>query len=279
LQEYVNDNPQYQGLPSFRDFIKGMKFGVKVTDECHLNFHTNAMIDIQSDIEHNIYLSATYMRSGKNSDQIFKRIFPDHIKYDQGGYNRYVNITECNYSFGPIADKYVSTPRGYMQAKYESWLLRSPQKLTKMFEKIAFLVKKYFIDIRKDKQRILILVGTIDFGTSLVAYLREVYPDMDIEEYFSSTDDEILNRSEIIVSTSGSCGTGKDLKGLRSMIAFVSFAAEALTYQTLGRLRAMDDTPEFIYLVNRGINSHIRHSNIRRPIYRHLCRSFNTLEL
>ena len=280
LQEYAIDNPQYIGCPSFREFIKKMQFGVKVTDECHINFHANTMIDIESDIEHNIYLSATYIRSGKNSEQIFRRIFPNNIRYDKGEYKKYVNITECHYSFGYIEERHVSSQRGYMHSKYENFLLRSPKKINTLFSEIFIpLIDDYFVTIRKPNQKLLIIVGTIDFGRALSTFVSESYPDLMVSEYFGDTDDSVLTEADVIVSTVGSCGTGKDIKGLRTVIMFVSFAAEALAYQTLGRLRVMEDIPEFIYLVNGGIKQHIRHSAVKQPIYKSVGKSFSVIEL
>lgn len=280
LQEYATMDIQYSAYPSIQEFMRNMRFGVKVVDECHTNFHAITMIDIQCDICYNLYLSATYMRSARMSDKIFKLIFPDEIKYDVGEYNKYVNITEGTYYLGNIPDKYVSTSRGYMHAKYESYLLRAVDKMQRLFNEVFTpVVDDYFMKIKTDGQKLLILVGTVDFGDTLVEFLRDVYTDVQIASYFSSTADDVLLSSDIIVSTIGSMGTGRDLKGLRSVILFVSFGSEALTYQTIGRLRVMDDTPEFVYLVNQGLNSHLTHANKRRIIYRHIGKRFQTLNL
>ena len=83
----------------------------------------------------------------------------------------------------------------------------------------------------------------------------------------------------MFVSTIGSAGTGKDIKGLRTMILFHSFSSEPLTYQTIGRLRKMEDTPEFVYMVNTALDPAKRHADIRRPIYRHIGASFSVIEV
>ena len=74
-------------------------------------------------------------------------------------------------------------------------------------------------------------------------------------------------------------GTGKDQKGLRTVILFVSFKTEARTFQSIGRLRQLEhDTPEFVYLVNTKVASHRNHAKARRPIYQHIAKQFTIVE-
>ena len=279
LRDYALGGSQYDILPPFRTFIRKMKFGVKIVDECHLSFHSNAMIDIQSDIEHNIYLSATHQRSSRNSEAIFKRIYPESIRFDGGNdYNRYVNITEANYSLGSIDPKYISVNDMYSQYRYEKYIMRNKRVLNNFFDNMFVkIVEDYFINLKKPGQKLLVLVGLTDFAKLLVEWFERAYPDLNSTVYLHQTDEEVLISSDVIVSTIGSAGVGKDIKGLRSMILLTSFASEAVTYQTLGRLRKMEDTPEFIYCVNTGIRSHRRHAEVRRLIYRKVGKSFQTV--
>ena len=280
LQEYAIGTGLYDVFPPFRDFIKGMMFGAKIVDECHLNFNANMMIDIQSDIEYNLYLSATYMRGNSNSNRIFRKIFPDEIKFNGLDYNRYVNITECRYDLGEIAERAVMTERGYSQFKYEKFLLRSGKKLHELLGRVLYpVVEHYFIQKKRDGQKLLILVGLRETAELFAAWFKDTYPNLVSTEYLQDTDDAVLAASDVIISTFGSAGTGKDIKGLRTMIMFVSFSSEARTMQAPGRLRKMEDTPEFIYLVNTKVKSHRSHADFRGKIYRHIAKQFRIVEI
>ena len=276
LQNYASGDGLYNALPPFREFIKRMMFGVKIVDECHLNFNANVMIDIQSDILHNIYLSATHMRSSRGSNAIFHRIFPPDIKFDSGRTNHHVNITECRYDFGKIEDKYVSTPRGYSEFKYEKLLLRSAKKLDAFINRVLrIVIDTYYINKKAPGQKLLIIVGLRDFAEIIVEWLWEAYPELKSTAFLHGIDDEEIVNSDIIVSTLGSAGTGRDIKKLRTMIMFTSFGSETLTLQSVGRLRKMEDTPEFVYLVNMGVTPHRRHADTKRPVYKHIAKQFN----
>lgn len=281
MYEYASGTSDtYSIAPPVRSFIKGIKVGVKIVDECHLNFSANNLIDIQSDVEHNIYLSATYLRSSKNSRAIFRRIYPDEIKYNGNDYNKYVNITECRYTVGPINPNFVTTNRGWSQYKYEKFLLRSITKISDYLHRVLHpVVEHYYVSKRKPGQKLLILVGLTEFAEFLTQWFKSMYPDLISTAFIYGTEEASVLESDIIVSTIGSAGTGKDIKGLRTMILFHSFSSETLTYQTIGRLRKMEDTPEFVYMVNTALDATRRHAEIRRPIYRHIGASFSIVEV
>jgi hypothetical protein len=281
MYEYASGQSDvYSIAPPIRSFMKGIKVGVKIVDECHLNFSANNLIDIQSDVAHNLYLSATYLRSSKNSRAIFRRIYPDEIKFNGNDYNKYVNITECRYSLGPIDVRHVQTNRGWSQYKYEKFLLRSPKKMADFLDRVLHpVVEQYYIEKRRRGQKLLVLVGLTELAEFLTQWFRSMYPDLVSTAYIYGTEESMVLESDIIVSTVGSAGTGKDIKGLRSMILFTSFSSESLTLQTIGRLRKMEDTPEFVYMVNTALDHTKRHADIRRPIYRHIAASFGVIEV
>lgn len=279
LQDYACGAKSYDPFPSFREFIKGLQVGFKITDECHLNFHANTMIDIQSDIKYNAYLSATHMRS-KSSNRIFQKVYPPEIRFAGKAYEKYVRITEYQYALGYINEKYIQTQRGYSQAKYEKLLMRSPQKLDDLFERVFYsVIEEYYISKKKPGQKLLIIVGRREFAELTTEWIIATYPDLKACCFLYETPDEELETAEVIVSTVGSCATGRDVKNLKSMILFTSFSSEQLVLQSLGRLRKLPgETPEFVNLVNTQIGAHQRHANVKRPIYNHVGASFTIVQ-
>lgn len=278
MRDYINNSLNKQLIPQLRAVIEKLKIGMKIIDECHLNFNANTLIDIMcGNIEHNIYLSATYIRNSRSSNLIFKRVFPEEIKYDgDREYEKYVNITQVDYSFGYINDRYIKTKRGYSQFKYEKMLLKDTAKLNKLVSSIMFrIIDEYYMDIKEDDEKLLILVGTHEFGNELYQRISNAY-DLNVETFVYGDDVVKLEMADVIISTLGSCGTGRDIPNLRTMILFISFNSDPATLQTIGRLRKMKNTPEFIYLVNQGLDSHRRHADLRQRTYKFIGKSFKT---
>lgn len=280
LQEYALRRDVYDVMPPIREFFKGLRIGVKIIDEAHLNFYAVAMIDVQSDIYHNIYLSATYMRSSRTSDLIFKKIYPQSIRYVGKEYEKYVDIYEAQYSLGGLPERAYKSQRGYDQYRYEKYIMRKSSVFFDFFNRILHpLIVEYYITKKRPGQKLLLIVGLKDFASDIAHWFKETYPDLRTVAFLQGTNEDVLDDAEVIVSTTGSAGTGRDIKNLRTMILFKSFNSDALTLQTIGRLRKMEDTPIFVYMVNTGIPSHKHHADARRATYRHIGKSFSIIDL
>ena len=279
LRDYARQKGVYNAFPPFREFIRRMMFGVKVSDEIHLNFNANTLIDIQSDVAINIYLSASYMRSSGNSERIFRKVFPDEIRFSSTILKRkkHVNITECQYSLGPMLSKYYLTDRGYSQHKYEKYLMSRQRTIQEFLTRVLQpIIEYYYISKREPGHKLLVIVGLKDFAELLTMWFRELHPELRSVAFLHGVDDQEIIDSDVIFSTLGSTGTGRDLKGLRTVIMITSFGSDAITTQSIGRLRELPgyDT-EFIYVACSSISSHKNHAIKRRPYYKEVGKSFS----
>ncbi len=282
LSKYAMGIDKYKELPPFETFLSRMKFGVKIIDEIHLGFYANTMIDLRSNIKKNIYLSATYKRTSKSSDKIFAKIFPSHNRFIDEDTDRYVNITEAIYSVGgEINPHFISTSRGYSQYKYEQWVMKYPDRIRRIVDGIiGRVVDDFYMKIADPDEKLLIIVGLTDFAKLIVQKFTERYPHLIVQTFISSDKEEVLTESDIIVSTIGSMGTGKDVANLRSVVTFSSIASEPQNLQMLGRLRKLkENTPEYIYLVNAGIEAHKRHASVRQSLYMKKAKKFNRITI
>lgn len=272
----LNTNHVYDECLNLYTFLQKLQIGTKIVDECHLNFYKIVSIDLQSNIDTNIYLSATYVRSDFRSNKIFNRVFPSEIRYNTDAYDKYVNIFEYSYSLGLVPEKYIVTNKGYSQIRFEKWLMKKRSKLFFLYyEVILPSVQNHFIDVKKEGQKCLILVRLKDFAKTLCSMLQHNIKDLNIGTYFYETPVEELENLDIIISTIGSLGVGSDIKNLKTVILFESFAAKSWILQTLGRLRKLkNDTPEFVYLQCTDIRSQLFHRQIRRGIFKDVAKKF-----
>jgi len=281
LTNYIkNTNNLYKNMIRFDEFIRKLKIGTKIIDEVHLNFYQIILLDMLCNIDTNIYLSGTYIRSSRQSNLIFQRTFPKEIKFTLDEYDKFVNITEYNYSIGYINNRHVMTERGYNQVKYEKYLLKRITKFNAVYNIISSIFFNKYISIKKKNDKCLILVKMKDITKKIVSKLKEEYKsdNLNIGEYLYETSNSQLEKLDVIVSTIGSCGVGKDIKDLRTVILFDSFKSESNIYQTLGRLRKLKDRiPEYAFMQNVDIPSHLYHRRIRRNILKHLTNNYQII--
>lgn len=278
----IDPQPPYDKLPSYEELQKAIGFGVKATDECHLNFNTNSLIDYRSNIKMNIYLSATYQRSDEQGARIFNTYFPPQLKYGEQFTKKYTTVYLLKYHLCiPWKDnRKFKVAKGYMHALYEDYLLKHASYL-KVFitEVIRPAIIRFFINVRKLGQHLLILTKTKKFAIELEKQLKSQVAGLSLSIFFSGSPDaygkEDNLKSDIIISTVQSCGTGRDIKGLKTCINTTSFSSEPLCIQMLGRLRELPNEDTFyIDMYNTEVPSHKNHAWSRTLVYQRRAKSF-----
>jgi hypothetical protein len=281
MRNYLKNQGNYKSLKfDYQKFMDTYGFGTKVLDECHENFHNNTLLDLYNRIPINIYLSATYHRNDPVGKRVFDHIFSPDIKFGEDTYKRFVKTTFYNYSIDLGTDKY-HTPKGYSHFKYEKRLFHSTRNFTKFIVILELLLNCHFINIRREGQKALVFLSKVESINDVVIRLRQKIPNLKIRAYVSETDEDVLHTSDIIVSTPGSCGTGKDISGLRCVINTISFESYTRTKQMIGRLRELSngDVPEMVDLANVQSSDHQRHAIVRQSLWRALSKWFNIQDL
>jgi len=76
LIRYAMNDENYRKLPSYPKFLKMFGIGVKVVDEVHMKYAGITIVDLFSNVRHNLYLSATPSRNDPVGRRIFGTIYP-----------------------------------------------------------------------------------------------------------------------------------------------------------------------------------------------------------
>ena len=285
----------YDDLPSYQEFQKKFGIGVKIIDEVHLGFNTNVLIDLYSNIKHNIYLSATYGRSNHIGKRIFNTVFPPEMVYGSQSKKKYTIIYSVSYSIGlggSEEDKF-RTFQGYNHARYENYVLGVRELRQEFMTRvIPMALTEFYLNRQQPQFRALILCQTQRFAEAIYASINEYmsrYTFTDkkgkkhkrsIGLFFSGTTKQEELTKDIVISTIKSCGTGMDLKGLICCINTVSFSSSVLSVQMVGRLREIpDEDTVFVDLWCRDVSSHHRHISARMNEYTKIAKQVITTKL
>jgi superfamily II DNA or RNA helicase len=268
-------NQSYSSLPDYESFLEEFGIGLAIVDECHLNFNTNVLIDLKTNIKYRIYLSATYQRSNPQGRRIFDTVFPKKLRFGEQFLKKYTEVTVLSYHLGILPQDLpkFKVAKGYLHALYERYLRKKKSVFRSFVSNVMDpIIRTYYLDKKKDGQKLLILCKTKLFAIQLHDGLHYLFPNMKTTVYFSG-DKEYGGLAkldaEVIVSTQSSAGTGTDIKKLKTCINTVSFASAPLAAQSLGRLREIPGEPTYyIDIYNPEITQHSYHVEARINIYK-----------
>lgn len=240
LRSYLSNHTPFM----LHQFFKKLNIGVKVYDEAHLEFANILFMDFFSDTNRTWYLTATFDRSDKTESACFKRAFNSveafgemesfneqrkHIIYHVVNVKSRIENKQLRKLIGFQGMTAVSYGRyAFFEDKNET----------------AYNTIRLIVDKMKDIEgKILILVPLIDIIEIVVDRFKKEFPDKSIAAYhskISKDEKEDALKKDIIVSTIASCGTGQDIKRLRTVICSEQYASKVTAQQVVGRLREYD---------------------------------------
>lgn len=241
LRNYLTTNNGWM----FHQFMKKLGVGIKVYDEAHMEFGNILLLDAFSNTEQSWYLTATFGRSDKSELKCFKQAFSSVVTF---GENESLAASRKHVIYHTVQVNTKIDP--YHRAK----LMAYPGFSVSKFGKYAFFEDKNdttyhaivkCLELLKDVEgKVLIFVPLIDAVDKVAERLRQEISGKKIGRYHSKMSkdekEEALER-DIIVSTMKSCGTGKDIPGLRAVINSEPFSSKVLAQQSIGRIRPYGD--------------------------------------
>lgn len=255
LRSYLSTWGPYK----LREFFKKLGVGIKVYDESHMEFANILLMDFLSNTDRTWYLTATFDRSDKTESQCFQKAFSS---VDTFGKQESAEIVKKHviYHIVNINSKIDAKNKaklmgypGFAASRYGRYCLFDDPNDTAYKAVLSILNKTTEME-----GKTLIFLPLIEDVDEMVKRLKRDYPIKSVAAYHSKIDKEekeSAEKKDIIVSTIKSCGTGRDIKGLRSVICLEPVVSKVVTEQTIGRLRpyAPDKDTYFWDIVDRSI--------------------------
>lgn len=246
--------------------------GLKFYDEAHLHFDNLYKIDFFTNVYKSYYLTASPERSDDDENKIYQIYFK--------------NIPEIN-----MFDKKLDAHVNYISIKYNS--KPSPFQISKCRNKYGLnknLYANYVVNqdnyykllvvllsiALSHEGKILVFIGTNDAINTTKKWLIDEFPELNgnIGVYTSiikENKEEELN-NKIILSTTKSAGTAKDIKNLKFVIVLAEpFKSRVLAKQSLGRCR--DSNTYYQDIVDLGFRDINRWNYNKMPIFNKYAKS------
>lgn len=244
--------------------------GIKIFDEAHTFFVQNSIIDMNTQVEKTIYLTASPRRSASNENRIYRRIMAKIPVYGFQTHNLVKhNVVYVNYDTNPplSVERWCNTNRGFNINRYFEHVFRNNKSAILLYKIVSYFLKKIYKDDPECKTVIYLhrLQDIEDFY-----YLLKSDPDLpdEIGLYCSLVKDKTKPKelnNKIILTTIKSAGKGMDLKGLRSSFAIPTFTSTVIGQQLIGRLRPLEGKETYYFdFCDRGFKSCIKQRNKRK---------------
>jgi hypothetical protein len=274
IQLYLQYGPTYQHLPHPTEMCEKLGIGICAIDEAHEWFYTNFLIGMLLNPAIFIPITATFAANEPFTKKVFDQFFPKNIQFTGGEYEKYVEVYAYEYRSGGFLIKpyTYSGPRGYSSQIFEKWLMGRGRKFLDPLiqDAIIPIVREHYINLAEEGEKFLFLCSSKALCDHLEGVFRRVFKDKTVSVFYSGMPTTVLERYDMILSTPGSAGTGRDVKKLRTCFVFESVESETRNLQFIGRLRgppSMMNTPVFTYLYITAIPSHNRVASARALLY------------
>lgn len=274
IRLYLDYGPGYQHLPPPHEMCEKLGIGIVGTDEYHEHFMTNFLIGITLNPALFIPITATFVASDPFVKNIFDQFVPKDVQFYGGDYNKFVSVTAYQYTSGGhlIKPFHYTSPRGYSQQIFEKSLLGRLRKVLDSLVEDAFIpiINEHYVQIAEPGEKLLFLCSSTKLCDHLVNIFSRVFPTKKVTAFYSGIPESVLKEYDIILSTPGSAGTGRDIKGLRTCFVFESVDSEARNLQFIGRLRGppqMMNEPQYVYLSFSCIPQHVKYHTSRSILY------------
>jgi superfamily II DNA or RNA helicase len=251
------------------DLFETIGCGVRLIDEVHQDFHLNFKVDLYSNIERSISLSATLLNNDPFIEKMYCLAYPKDQRYNGGIQTKYIIAKALMYGLKNsdlVRTTEFNSPN-YSHNAYEKSIMRNRSTRENYLRLIWNSIETSYIANYKPGQRCAVFCSSVDTCTIVSQYLSRMYPNKDVRRYVSEDPYENLLEPDITVTTILSGGTAHDIANLTTVILTINVDSIQASIQTMGRLRKLSDASTyFIYFVCRNIPKHMKYHQSKQAM-------------
>lgn len=263
--------------------------GFRIVDEFHEELHAGIKAFIYSHVSKALILSATL----NSDDPLTRRVYEAFVPQDKWvsgiEYDAYVHVTGIFYRHNPQdVSKIRTTEKGgshYSHGAYEKWLMEDEGRLERYLKMLYELYRSTHLDAKDydPQHKAIVFCALVDFCQVVRDYFQAQVEErgMTVGIYVAESKEEELHGHDVVVTTRGSAGTGKDVKNLRSLYRCTAIRKREANEQIKGRLRRMKKFPDvklqMYYLMCSDISKHMEYHHDLVEQYEGVCASHRSV--
>ena len=274
-------------LPSLDEVYQDLECGTRVIDEAHESIFSVYQSLMFGNMNKTIALSATLRGDDDFINGIYSQIFPHKAYLKPPEYTQYIHVVA--YMHRMDLWKYKINTKGfggYSHVKFEQGILKRPEVFERYYQMLKQAFETYYVETYRDEQKFMWFFATIDFCDAFYSRLIKDYPEMDIIVFNSTMSKKQPNayrEHQGVITTPGSCGTGKDIKKLYVVFSPIAVSSTQRNDQMVGRTRPIDEwwpdlDPIFVYFACVDEPKQMEYHRKRRGIFAKKMKQFTMID-
>lgn len=270
----------YSTLPE--TLFEDLDAGIRLIDEVHMDFHLCFKIDLYTNVERSISLSATLVSNDDCITRMHEIMHPTNTRYALQKLDQYINSYVVYYQFKDPT-KIRTTEYGatsYSHTAFEKSIFKHKPTLNNYFNLIKYIIEIGFMKNVRKKKKLMVFASTIEMCTLLTNYFSNVFNQYKVKRYVGEDPYSDLMTGDIIFTTLGSAGTAVDVPDLTNVILTVAVDSIQSNIQSLGRLRKLgpDDRTEFHYMTCLDIPKHLEYSFRKKEMLGRYAKTYSEIQ-
>lgn len=265
-----------EGLLPLDQMFSEMGIGLRIMDESHEAIHQVYISMLFGNFKKTIALSATLTADVQLINKIYGYIYPRKFRFKEPEAKKYIKVVAYHHRLDVWKYK-IRTQGfgGYSHINFENSLRRNPKVFAYYYSLIKDCYQHFYKDEFQTGQKCLIFVATIAMVQKVHAQLVKDFPDDDFGMFTgeeSKKDKFSYMKHMTLITTPKSCGTGKDIPMLRTVISPYAVCSQQLNEQMKGRLRDIEKwwpgvPPIYAYFVCDDIPKQLEYHRKRRTVF------------
>jgi superfamily II DNA or RNA helicase len=282
----VKDDPS---LPCMDEVLNDLKCGYRIIDEAHESIYSVYMSLMFGNHEKTVALSATLKGDDEFVNSIYNQIFPSHCYLRPPEYTKYIHVIA--YTHRIDMNRYRINAKGfggYSHVKFEQAIMKMKGLFEGYYQMLYEAFKVHYLDTLRDGQKAMWFFATIEMCELFLKRLKVDHPDMDAivftgEQSSKKETKTAYREHQVVITTPGSCGTGKDIPKLYIVFSPISVSSSQRNDQMVGRTRPIDKwwpdlDPIFLYFVCPDIPKQVDYHRKRKVIFDKKCKKFTLID-
>lgn len=274
---HLNKEKEDPTYPDLDNIFERMKAGFRIQDEAHEAIHQIYLSMMYGNFPKTLVLSGTLQSDDAFTNKIYRWLFPKSKYLKATEHKQYLDIIAYQYQINTRKYHINSMSFGqYHDATFEKSIIRNKVIMKFYFDLVKKAFDEFYVPRRREGAKCLLFFSKVDMCERICAMLKQCYPELDVITYTGENNkkerkDEYM-KHEVVISTPGSCGTGKDIPGLINVFCWHTVASMQRNDQILMRLRELgskfpDLDPVFLYGVCMDIPKHREYHQKRHALF------------